>query len=141
MYLIEPATIKDWYALHNKATESMKPDYQSLNGSTMHRLIIDGQVVVLMGYKDMILPNDHGESVDCRVVAGLFRRDVDKYTKIVVRAGREYLKMIRGKPLVAIANESNPVYNRFLSFMGFKDTEELEKDAETDTMFKIYMRI
>lgn len=141
-YKLEPADLSDFYEMNNKATESGKPDYEMFKDAVKSRLVIDGETIVLAGYQDMDLPDEEGNLVRCRVLAAMFRRDVGKHTRAVVEGGREYMKQICGTyPVVAIALENNEVFKRFLTFMGFKDTEELERNPETGIMYHVYMRL
>lgn len=135
MYKIEQADLSDYRALCGIATESGKPDYQMLDGAILSRLVIDGQLVALAGYKDMEF-----DGAEYRVLACLFRRDIGKFTKTFVRAGREYLRTIKGKPIVALAVKNNETFNRFIQFMGFKSAKCIEKDEESGIIYNIYVR-
>jgi len=141
MYSIEVATLDDYKEIAAFATESGKPDYQMLKGSILSKLIIDGEIIALAGFKDMFLPDDDGNIKEWRVLACMFRRDVKKHTKTVVKAGREYLKTISGKPILALAVSDNKVFTRFIEFMKFKDTKELVKSEESDIMYRMYVRL
>ena len=135
-YKIEEATFEDFMNLVGRATESGKPDRQMFDGAVLSRLIYKGEVIALAAYKDMYLEDGQ----EWRVVAGMFRNDIKAHPKAIVCGGRQYLKMISGKPMLALAADDNPVFRRFLEFMGFDDTKELESLPETDTMYRIYVR-
>ena len=141
MYSIEAATLDDYKKIATFATESGKPDYQMLKGSIMSRLVVDGEVVALAGFKDMVLPDDDGNMHEWRVLGCMFRRDLVKYKKVLVKAGREYLKTISGKPVLALAVSDNTVFTRFIEFMGFTDTKELVKSEDSDIMYRMYVRL
>lgn len=141
MYSIEVATLDDYKKIATFATESGKPDYQMLKDSIMSKLVVDGEIVALAGFKDMMLPDDNGDTKEWRVLACMFRRDLVKYTKTVVKAGREYLKTISGKPILALAVSDNKVFTRFIEFMEFTDTKELVKSEDSDIMYRMYVRL
>lgn len=125
----------------DNSTESGKPDYELFKDATKAKLTVNGQPIVLMGYQDMSLPDEDGACVRCRVLAGMFRKDVSQHTRAVVEFGRKYLESIRGVyPVVAIAVADNKVFNRFLKFMDFTDTEELERDKESGIIYHVYVR-
>lgn len=137
MYKIEKATMADFRDLVNIATESGKPDFQLLNGAYLSRLIVDGRLIAVAGYKDMEL-DDSG--TEWRVLACLFHRGLNKYSKTVVEAGREYLKSIEGKPILALAVKDNYTFNRFLLFMGFKHTKDIAEMKDSGTIYNIYVK-
>lgn len=140
-YKIEPADLSDFYKMADNSTESGKPDYELFKDATKAKLTANGEPIVLMGYQDMSLPDEDGVCVRCRVLAGMFRKDVSRHTRAVVEFGRKYLESIRGVyPVVAIAVADNEVFNRFLKFMDFTDTEELERDKESGIIYHVYVR-
>lgn len=140
MYRLEPAMISDYTKLAKNSTESGKPDYEMLKGTKLTRLIIDEQLIALAGYKDMMLPDSHGDVHEWRVLGCLFRKDLYRYSKTLVKAGREYLKTINDKQILAVTVLGNKIFERFITYMGFNDTKELVKDEETDIMYKMYVR-
>lgn len=140
MYRLEKAELSDYQKLANISTESGKPDFELLQKSVMTRLIINGELIALAGYKDLWLPDKHGDKHEWRVLSCVFRRDLYRYTKTIVIAGQEYLKSIGEKPIVAVAVKGNEVFERFISFMGFNDTKELVKDEETGIIYEMYTR-
>lgn len=140
MYRLEEAELSDYQKLANRSTESGKPDFELLQKSVMTRLVIDGELIALAGYKDLWLPDKHGDKHEWRVLSCVFRRDLYRYTKTIVIAGQEYLKSIGEKPIVAVAVKGNEVFERFISFMGFNDTKELVKDEETGIIYEMYTR-
>lgn len=133
--------MSDFYEMADNSTESGKPDYELFKDATKAKLTANGQPIVLVGYQDMSLPDEDGVCLRCRVLAGMFRKDVSRHTRAVVEFGRKYLESIRGvHPMVAIAVADNKVFNRFLKFMGFTDTEELERDKESGIIYHVYVR-
>lgn len=140
-YKIEPADLSDFYKMADNSTESGKPDYELFKDATKRKLVFNGEPIVLMGYQDMDLADEEGKYVRCRVLAGMFRKDINQHTRAVVEFGRKYLESICGVyPVVAMAVADNKVFNRFLKFMDFTDTEELERDEESGIMYHIYVR-
>ena len=53
MYRLEKAELSDYQKLANISTESGKPDFELLQKSVMTRLIINGELIALAGYKDL----------------------------------------------------------------------------------------
>lgn len=140
MYNLEQGDINDYSKLAKISTESGKPDYALLRGTKLTRLVIDGQLVALAGYKDLFLPDQHGDTHEWRVLGCLFRKDLYRYTRTIVKAGREYLQEIGDKQILAVTVQGNNVFERFITYMGFNDTKELVKDEETGIMYKMYVR-
>lgn len=140
-YRLEPADLSEFYKMADNSTESGKPDYELFKDATKAKLTANGEPIVLMGYQDMSLPDEDGVCVRCRVLAGMFRKDVSRHTRAVVEFGRKYLESICGVyPVVAMAVADNKVFNRFLKFMDFTDTEELERDKESGIIYHVYVR-
>lgn len=140
MYRLEEGVLQDYNKLANRSTESGKPDFEMLQKSKMTRLIIDGELIALAGYKDLMLPDKHGDLHEWRVLSCVFRIDVYRYTRSVVKAGREFLKSISQKPILAVVVKGNQMFERFITFMGFNDTKELVKDEESGIIYEIYTR-
>lgn len=136
MYKIEDATLQDFMNLANKATETGLPDYQALKDMRLSRLIIDGELYSVIGVKEI----EDADGVPCNAIACIIRFDVSDRSKTFVRAAREYLDSISDKPIVAMAQDCNLKFRRFLEFMGFKFNGQYENWEEIGVLYRIYIR-
>lgn len=136
MYKIEKASFEDFLEMAGKATEAGKPDARSFKGAFISKLICESGVVALAAYKDIVM--DDGSEV--RAVACIFRNDIKDHLMTIVRAGKQYLSIIGDKPMLALADNNNKTFQRFLEFWEFEDTSQLETLEETGKIYRIYVR-
>lgn len=136
MYKIEDATLQDFMALADKATETGLPDYQALKNMRLSRLMINGDLSAVIGVADV----DDDEGTPCYAIACIIRWDISEHTKTFVKATREFLKALSDKPVVAMAQDCNMRFRRFLEFLGFKFYGQYENWEEINTLYRIYVR-
>jgi hypothetical protein len=109
-----------------------------LEGCEIDKLVDDDQLLVLMGHKEIEFDEYPGKKFI--IVSGVFRKDIKKHVRALKEVGGPYLDSIQKYPLVALAQQDNRIYGRFLESFGFVFTKTVEKDWETGIMYKVYVR-
>lgn len=138
MYKIEVGALEDYKSLAHRCIESGKLDYKALEGCHIDRLVDDDKIIALVGYKEIEFDEYPGKPFI--VVSGVFDKTVSKHIRVLKECGSSYLDSIQKYPLVALAQEEDPRYGKFLESFGFVFTKTVEKDAETGIMYKVYVR-
>lgn len=118
--------------------ESGKLDRAALEDCTIDKLTFAGETIALIGYKPIVFDEYPGKPFI--VVSGVFRNDCKKHVRALKEVGNAYLDSIQKYPLVALAQTGNKIYSKFLESFGFVDTKSIEKDLETDIIYKVYVR-
>lgn len=138
MYKIERSDISEYTKLATCCIESGKLDRASLEGCVIDKLTYNDETIALIGYKEIEFDEYPGKKFV--VVSGIFRTDCKKHVRVLKEVGSAYLDSIQKYPLVALAQAGNKVYSKFLEAFGFVDTKSVEKDLETDIIYKVYVR-
>lgn len=138
MYKIEEGTIADYAQLATTCIESGKLDFQALQGCHIDKLVNDNKILVIIGYKEMEFDDYPGKPFI--LVSGVFDKTVTKHVRVLKEVGGAYLDSIQKYPLIALAQQDNRVYGRFLEVFGFSYTNSIEKDSETGIIYKVYVR-
>ena len=138
MYSIQKGDISEYSKLAHYCVESGKLDRASLEGCEIDKLVDDDQLLVLRGHKEIEFDEYPGKKFS--IVSGVFRKDIKKHVRALKEVGGPYLDSIQKYPLVALAQQDNRIYGRFLESFGFVFTKTIEKDWETGIMYKVYVR-
>lgn len=138
MYKIEVGTLEDYKSLAHRCIESGKLDYKALEGCHIDKLTYNDKTLALVGYKKIEFDEYPGKPF--LVVSGVFDKTVSKHVRVLKECGVPYLDSIQKYPLIALAQEEDSKYSKFLESFGFVFTKTVEKDAETGIMYKVYVR-
>jgi hypothetical protein len=138
MYKIEVGSLDDYKNLAHHCIESGKLDYRALEGCHIDKLTCDDKTIALVGYKELEFDEYPGKPF--LIVSAVFDKAAKKHVRVLKEVGHPYLDSIQKYPLVALAQEENPIYGKFLESFGFVFTKTVEKDEETGIMYKVYIR-
>ena len=138
MYSIGKGDISEYAELAHYCVESGKLDRAALEGCDLDKLMYNGFVIALVGHKEIQFEEYPGKKFI--LVSAVFRRDIKKHVRALKEVGGPYLDSIQKYPLIALAQEGNRVYGKFLESFGFVFTKTVEKDSETGIMYKVYVR-
>ena len=138
MYRIEVGSLDDYKELAHRCIESGKLDYRALEGCHIDKLMYGDKIIVLIGYKEIEFDEYPGKPFI--VVSGVFDKTSSKHVRALKEVGGPYLDSIQKYPLIALAQDDDPRFGKFLESFGFTFTKTIEKDDETGIMYKVYVR-
>lgn len=138
MYKIEVGNVDEYNEIAHCCIESGKLDRAALEGCHIDKLTCDGEMIALIGYKPIEFDEYPGKLFN--VVSGVFRNDIHDHVRVLKEVGEHYLNSIQKYPLLALAQEGDRKYGRFLESFGFVYTNYVEKDSENGIMYKVYIR-
>lgn len=138
MYKIEKAALEEYKKLAHCCVESGKLDAECLKGCDIDKLTYDGKILALVGHKEMVFDEYPGKKF--YLVSGVFHTEIKNHVRVLKEVGDDYLNSIQKYPLIALAQDNNRIYGRFLESFGFVFTNSVEKDLETGIIYKVYVR-
>lgn len=138
MYKVQEGSLDDYKDLAHRCIESGKLDYSALEGCHIDKLLYNDTPIVLIGYKPIEIDEYPGKPF--LVVSGVFDKTTSRHVRALKEIGGHYLDSIQKYPLLALAQEDDRKYGKFLESFGFVFTKSVEKDEETGIMYKVYIR-
>lgn len=138
MYKVESAKADEYMVFVPNMIESDKADYSALKQCKIDKLTCNGSTVMMLGRRKIEFDEYPGKPFV--LVCGVFSKDIKKHTRALLKFGYDYLDGIQKYPLIALAEQKNEVYNRFLKKFGFIFANCVETNPENGIIYNVYVR-
>lgn len=134
-YVFRNTKPQDYEVLLTSTTEGGKVDPETIRDSVeIKTLECDGEPIMIIGRTEY----PTGDIIVATCVWGIFSTDIDKHTKKVVQTCKDLLFDRIGFRFLVLIDETNPKFERFAEFFGFKRTNFVEE--KQGTVYHLYIK-
>lgn len=135
-YTVRRAVPSDFTKIIGFKTEGGKVDETVIAQSEEIRTFLcDDEPIMILGLVDF--PSARYEKIVG--LWGLFNKGISKHTKYVVKTCKDLLFDRVGYTFIALIDEDEKKFKRFVEFFGFRPTKEIEKYEEK--VYRCYIKV
>lgn len=136
MYNFRRGTMEDVEFLRTHTTENNKCDDECVAKSDEIRVLeYGGKPIMIIG---AVTYTEDGLT-DTLGIWGMFSKDIKKHTKAAVQYCKDLIFSRVNTKFIALIDERNPVFVRFVEHFGFKRTKVVEEND--GTVYHLYVKV